>query len=134
LRFIPTQAGADIDAFAHFASFSLCEIDPTKTEGELTSLLPFRAELRPSTPAWLETPRMFQPGYEAHVDGQSVSVQRSPAGLAMLPLTPGAQQVELVFRSTLSLRASYWTLLAAWAALVALAGTTAIRNLSAPAR
>jgi hypothetical protein len=120
LRFIPTAAGAKPADFVHFGHFALSERDDADARAPLVldSLLPFRATVRSSTPTWLETPRMFQAGYVAQVDGRPAVVQASPQALVMIPLEAGEHRVELHFRGPWPLRISYWLALLAWLGLL----------------
>ena len=118
LRFIPTEPGAKTEDFVDFGSYSLRQFDPAHAPVTLNSLMPFRATVRTDDSAWLETPRMYLPGYTATVDGHPVPVLPSPAGLAAIPLRPGSHAVELLFPGPLFLRVSYWLALASWAAVL----------------
>jgi hypothetical protein len=116
LRFIPLQPGAPPSAYEPFGSFALRRIDPAEDPVAVTSLVPLRATVRAGTPAILETPRMFMPGYLAAVDGAGVGVVRSAEGLAALPVPAGIHSVVLWFAGPPSLRVSYWLAVSAWAA------------------
>jgi hypothetical protein len=117
LRFIPTASGARVTDFADFGSYTLEQVDPSRLPVEITSLMPFRATVRSSAPAWLETLRMFMPGYAATVDGRPADVRPSPDGLVMVRVAPGVHAVELRYAGPLPLRLSYWAALATWAGL-----------------
>ncbi len=117
LRYIPTD-GAKPAEFADFARFRLREIDPLAGPVAVTSLLPFRATVRTRNAAWLETPRMFIPGYAATADGRLAEVRRSPQGLVMIPVTPATREVEVRYVGPLILRIAYGFTLAAWIALL----------------
>ena len=80
----------------------------------LQSVDPFRISVTHSAPAWLETPKLFLPGYVASVDGVSVQPQRSPDGLVMIPLPVGQHQVNLGYVGPPALRVAYWGTLSAW--------------------
>lgn len=113
LRYIPTNV-AKPEEFADFARFQLREIDPLAGPVTVTSLLPFRATVRPPKEAWLETPRMFIPGYIATADGRRTEVRRSPQGLVMIPVDPSTHEVEIRYRGPVALRLAYWLCLSAW--------------------
>jgi hypothetical protein len=123
LRFIPTAPGARAGDFADFGQFTLAPIDFDHAPVVITSLLPFRATVRSGADGWLETPRMFMPGYTATVDLRPASVSSSPAGLAMVPVPAGLHRVELRYPGPGLLRLSYWAALAAWTGLLVLAGS-----------
>ncbi len=117
LRFIPTAPGAKPADYANFARFALRQRVPARQPAEILSLMPLRAAVRSPRPAYLETPRLFMPGYLATADGNPVPVARSPRGLAMIPVTPDVHRIVLRFIGTPLLRASYWLALTCWAAL-----------------
>jgi hypothetical protein len=117
LRFIPTD-GTPPASFAAFAAIRLREINDTTSAVNVTAQLPFRAKVQVPQPAWLETPRMYQAGYQATDDGNAATVKKSPQGLAMIELQPGAQTITLTYQAPRLLRLSYATSLLLW--LVAL--------------
>lgn len=86
---------------------------------QLHGLIPFRLTVRSESPAWLETPKLFLPGYRARVDGHRVPVALSPDGLVMLPVPAGVSQVELAYPGPFALRAVFWVGVAAWLMLAA---------------
>jgi hypothetical protein len=115
LRFIPNEPAAGPEDFAHFGSYNLREIISVRQPVEVVSLFPFRAIVRSASPAFLESPRMFMPGYRASVDGLAVDVQRSNSGLVEIPIPKGHHTVALWFKGPLLLQFSYFCSLAAWA-------------------
>lgn len=118
LRFIPTADGAKPADFAEFARFRLQEIPFGSSPVEVSSLRPFRVAVQaPAGGAWLETPRMFLPGYIAEVAGRPVEVQRSAQGLAMFAVPAGRSEATLAYLAPLPVRASYWLTLLAWTVL-----------------
>lgn len=75
---------------------------------QITKLIPFRMTVLADQPSWLETPKLFVPGYEARVDGQPVTVAKSPDGLVMLPVPQGKFEVELSYPGPFGLTALFW--------------------------
>jgi hypothetical protein len=67
-------------------------------------LIPYRARVKVVVPSYLETPRVFIPGYQAKVDGRRAPVQMSPDFLAMIRLDPGRHEVELSYHAPLKLK------------------------------
>ncbi len=118
LRFIPSNAETAPAGLAEFARFRL---SPESTGSiAVTSLLPFHVKVRsPQPEAWLETPRMFLPGYVADIAGQPAEVRRSEHGLAMVRLPQGESEVRLAYVAPRAVRVSYFVTLTAWAALLA---------------
>lgn len=120
LRFIPTAPGAKPMDFHRFAQFRLRKVDlvPGENAVEISSLLPLQVTTQaPEGGAWVETPRMFLPGYQAEVGGQLVEVRRSAQGLAMFPVPTGHSAAVLSYHAPLPLRLSYWLALLAWSTL-----------------
>jgi hypothetical protein len=113
LRFIPTDGTAP-QTFAAFAAIRLREINDATATVNVTAQLPFRATVHATQPAWLETPRMYQAGYQATVDGRAATVKKSPQGLAMIELQTGAQTITLTYQAPMLLRVSYVTSLLLW--------------------
>lgn len=132
LCYIPTD-GTKPAEFTAFARFRLREIDPQAGPVTVTSLLPFRATVHTGTTAWLETPRMFIPGYAATADGQPTEARRSPQGLVMVSAPPVTREFEIRYVGSAVLRATYWLSFATWAGLLGLASFRLLRNLSVPA-
>ena len=112
-RFIPTDGTAP-QTFAAFAAIRLREINDATATVNVTAQLPFRATVQATQPAWLESPRMYQAGYEATVDGRAATVKKSPQGLTMIELQPGAQTITLTYQAPMLLRVSYVTSLLLW--------------------
>lgn len=113
LRFIPTDGTAP-QTFAAFADIRLREINDATSAVNVTAQLPFRATVHATQPAWLETPRMYQAGYRATIDGRAATVKKSTQGLAMIELQPGAQTITLTYQAPLLLRLSYTMSLLLW--------------------
>jgi hypothetical protein len=113
LRFIPTDGTAP-QTFAAFADIRLREINDTTTAVNVTAQLPFRATVLATQPAWLETPRMYQAGYRATVDSSATSIKKSPQGLTMIELQPGAQTIMLTYQAPHLVRLSYTMSLLLW--------------------
>jgi len=100
-----------------FARYTWERIDPAALPIEVQSLDPFRARVRATTAGYLETPRIFLPGYTAQVNGQAVRVQPSPEGLLMLPVPAGESAVELRYVGPAIARAAFWIGVAGWLAV-----------------
>ncbi len=75
-------------------------------------------------PGFLETPRVFVPGYAATVNGARGRIVRTPEGLVAVQVATGPQTVVLTYPGPTSLRIAFWfsvlgviliSLLSAWA-------------------
>lgn len=117
LQYIPTAPGARAADYADFGRFSFVEIPQSNRSITLISIAPFRALVRSTQTAWLETPRMYMPGYSANCDGRGLPIARSPRGFVMVPVAPRSQTIEIDFVGTRLLRLSYGIALVLWSAL-----------------
>lgn len=97
-----------------FAKVRMTEIEQDRLPVQTESLLPYRALVRSSTSAWLETPRMFLRGYEAEVAGKPVEIRKSPQGLVMLRLPAGESRVELRYIGPAVVRIAFWIASLTW--------------------
>lgn len=91
-----------------FADYTLERIEPAALPVEVQSLLPLRCRVTATAAGYLETPRIFLPGYTATVNGQSVRVQPSPQGLLMVPVFAGISQVEVRNPGPRIVRWAFW--------------------------
>ena len=84
----------------------------------LDSEIPLRLKVHSPRPAWVETPRIFIPGYRALVAGAALAPERSPDGLVMIRVPAGESEIELDYAGTPWLRRSFWLSLSAWGLLL----------------
>jgi hypothetical protein len=89
-------------------SFRLIEYDPAQLPVQVTSFIPYRARVNAPEEAWLETPRMYQPGYQAVVNGRRVDVAKSPSALVMVPVPAGTSAVKVQYYPPLGLWGAFW--------------------------
>jgi len=95
----------------------------------IVSWMPYRAETVAEVEgSWLETPRLFVPGYAGTVNGQPAEVSRLPSGLVAVRLHAGKNDVVLRCPGTWPLRASYWITLLTWTGVIALLIRRAVRH------
>ncbi len=83
---------------------------------QVERVIPFTVRVQTNQAGWVETPKLFIPGYTAKVNGLPVSIARSPEGLAMVQIEPGNHVVELTYQGAPWLRFSFWITAAAWMA------------------
>lgn len=95
-------------AGAPFAHYNFERIESNKLPIQLESLIPLKAKVRSESLAYLETPRLYIPGYEAKVNGIAARVQRSPEGMVMFAVPSGESIVELTYRGLLITRLAFW--------------------------
>jgi len=77
------------------AMVELREFEPETLPVQVTSWTPYRSLVRAAPAGWLETPRMFQRGYVATVNGTAAEIRKSPDGLVAIALPTGESRVEL---------------------------------------
>jgi uncharacterized membrane protein YfhO len=70
--------------------------------------IPYRATVRSPADGWLETPRAFQSGYVATVNGQPAEVKESPEALVSVAVPRGDSAVQLEYRPPAGLRPLFW--------------------------
>ncbi len=100
---------------------------------KVLSWIPYHATASAPDPgAWLETPRMYLPGYAATANGRTAMVSKSPGGLVEVGLQPGNNDVILSYPGPWPLRASYWLALLTWAAALAIFAVRACQRLLSP--
>lgn len=90
------------------ARFQLVSYDRGALPVQVESWIPYRAEVQSPEPAWLETPRVFQTGYEALVDGKPAEVRKSPDSLVAVEVPRGRSSVELVYVAPKGLKFLFW--------------------------
>ncbi|HEX3729109.1 MAG TPA: hypothetical protein VHV47_04855 [Opitutaceae bacterium] len=111
LAFRPT--GPSNSDLGSFAEVSLIEYDPERLPVKVLSWIPYEAKVRSDQPAWLETPRMFQRGYIAEVNGAAAPIRKSPEGLVAARVPGGESRVTLRYRAPAGLQALFWASLTA---------------------
>jgi len=114
VRFV-ARGGAAIGPFARVTVEPLAE--ETRSI-RILSLMPFHALVFADRDCFLETPKLFLPGYLARVDGAKVLPLKSGEGLVAIPLPKGRHDVSLTYGGGGLLLLSYWATACAWLALV----------------
>jgi len=99
---------------ASFQSFCYIPYSYNSLPVRVYSYVPYKARVTVSQPVYLETHRLFYPGYEAHVNGQVVPVSVSPLGMAMIPLIAGENDVTLDYVGTPIMNLTFVISLLAW--------------------
>ena len=115
-----TQILPDRPKTAEFDSvnYELWKYDPQKLPISVQSLAPYRVRVFSTKAAYLETPRMWLSGYSALVNGERLSVLRSPSHLCMIPLEAGESSVELNYNPPIYVWATYWIAITGWGILL----------------
>jgi hypothetical protein len=97
----------------------------------LLSLTPFHAWVVADRNCFLETPKLFVPGYSARVDGAKVLLLKTAEGLVAVPLLKGSHDVSLTYDGGALLLLSYWGSACAWLALIVVVSSVAFRRMDA---
>jgi hypothetical protein len=119
---------------ANFARLYLQTYTPESLPIKVYSWIPYGAKLASQEAgSWLETPRMYVPGYAAVVNGQPAEVSPSPSGLVAVRLQAGENDVVLRYPGPWSLRAAYWIALLTWATVIGTVISKTVRHWLRPA-
>lgn len=108
VQFFPTPGKGDAKDLAPFADVRLIEYDPADLPVQVDHWIRYSARVRSPVAAWLETPRMYQTGYVAQVNGESALVRKSPWGLVCVAVPAGESRVELTYKPPGGLAALFW--------------------------
>ena len=100
------------------ANYELWEYKPDQLPIGIQSISPYRANVKTTKPAYLETPRMWLDGYKAKLNGNIISVSRSPNNLCMIPVETGISTIELIYSPPAMVKYSYWLMLTTIATIV----------------
>ncbi len=101
LNVTPEETGKP---FGDFARIALRSYRTEELQIQTRGLIPYRADVELTEPMYLETPRVFIPGYRARVDGISKKVEMSPDHLAMVRIEPGHHTVDVFYTGTFAAR------------------------------
>ena len=107
--------GIDTEDLGPIADFTLEAARPDQLPVVLQSLVPLRVRVHAAAAGYLETPRLFLPGYAATVDGLPVPVQASPDHLVLVPVPAGVSEVTVRYPGPLRVRWAFWLAGAGWA-------------------
>jgi hypothetical protein len=94
------------------ASVRLRLFDEEKLPIRVDRLVPLELQVQAPRAGWLETPRVFIPGYRATVNGRPTPVRRSAEGLAMVAVESGASTLKIDYPGPPGLRLLYFLSLA----------------------
>ncbi len=101
-----------------FANVFVSHYDASRALVRVDSLLPYRATAAMSWPGFVETSRVWLPGYEATVDGKPALVRSSVERMAMVPVPAGLHTVELRYVGTTQLWVTWWISALTWGGLL----------------
>ena len=101
-----------------FANVFISHYDPARALVRVDSLLPYRVTAAMSWPGFIETSRVWLPGYEATVDGKPAIVRSSVERMAMVPVPEGLHTVELRYVGTTGQWLAWWISALTWGGLL----------------
>ena len=105
---MPRGAGNSIAGNGDFfADVFVSHFEPMKASVRVGSLFPYRVVAAVEEKGWIETSRVWLPGYRATLDGQPAEIGVSKQSLAMVAVSPGRHTLELRYVGTWKL----WTAL-----------------------
>jgi hypothetical protein len=113
VRFFPDGDPAGAADLGPFAQASWLQYEPSHLPVQVLSWIPYRARVNSPVGAWLETPRMYQTGYAARVDGAVAEVRKSPEDLVSVRVPAGRSEVTLKYYPPIGLEIIFWMSLAA---------------------
>ena len=105
LQFVPKDPQASEGLMPQVQVY---EYDPAALAIRMESWIPYRARVTSTQPALLETPRLYQTGYRAWVNGAPAAVRMSQQGLAMVSVPSGNSEVTLSLSPPFLLQATFW--------------------------
>lgn len=108
------QEGTDVRKGEAIAKVVISKWKASQSLLTVQSFDPLTINLTDAKSGWLETIRVFLPGYWATVDGQRVPVTRSPTNVAMLPIVAGSHTVVLRYSATLRVRLAALVSILTW--------------------
>jgi hypothetical protein len=100
-----------------FARVSVDWLDSSSRAVSIRSLVPFEAEVRSKEPGFLETPKVFVPGYRATLNGHAALAVPSRNGLVAVPIPAGLSLVRIDYPGLPVLRLAFWASAAGWVGL-----------------
>jgi hypothetical protein len=91
-----------------FADLALSHYNPAQALIRVDSLQPYRVTAKMAESGWIETSRVWLPGYQAFLDGKPIEYRASKRGLAMVAAEPGKHELELRYIGTKKLWIALW--------------------------
>lgn len=115
LRYVFRDADAVVAANRVSVRIRVRAYDPGRLPVRIGRWAPYQATVEsPTVGAWLETPRLFTPGYRATVNGRTALIGRSADGRVLVSLAAGSNRIVLSYPGPWLLRASYYAALITW--------------------
>ena len=102
-----------------FAKVTVEWLDSAARVIGIRSLLPFEAVVQSQQPAFLETPKVFVPGYSATLNGHPTMAVKSGNGLVAVPVPAGLSLVRVDYPGVPLLRLAFWVSAIGWVGLAA---------------
>jgi len=101
---MPKESGNTVSVDGgFFADVVRSHYQPAEALIRVDSLQPYRVTAKLLEPGWIETSRVWLPGYQAVLDGKPIEHKTSHRGLTMVSAQPGKHQLELRYVGTTKL-------------------------------
>jgi hypothetical protein len=101
---MPKESGNTVSVDGgFFADVVRSHYQPAEALIRVDSLQPYRVTAKLLEPGWIETSRVWLPGYQAVLDGKPIEHKPSHRGLTMVSAQPGKHQLELRYVGTTKL-------------------------------
>jgi hypothetical protein len=108
VRYYPVDPPAPDTPVPPIGSVELLAYDRGSLPVQVDGWVPYRARVRSPADAWLETPRVYQTGYVATVNGQPAPVRESAEALVCVAVPKGDSTVELSYSPPAGMRSLFW--------------------------
>jgi hypothetical protein len=106
-----------------FARYELWTYNPQDLPINVTSWVPYRILVNANEDGYVETPRLWLPGYRARVNGRTVQAVRSNDHRVMIPVPAGYSDITIKYVPPLVVEISYWIGIVTWL-LISAGGVT----------
>jgi len=98
------------------------EVGPLRPDSlptEVRGVIPYRLVVRSGSESWVETPKIFLPGYAATINGRAAEIAASPDGLLMVRVPAGVSRIIVSYPGSPMLHIAFWTTAISWVLVLA---------------
>jgi hypothetical protein len=112
-----------------FARFELWRYRRSELPIAVQSWVPYRLLTDAASSSYLETPRVWLPGYRARINGKTVPAERSADNRVMFKIPAGHADITIKYAPSLLLEVHYWVTVGGWAVcLLGLGGVLLVKS------